>query len=151
VSNRFFLVGAAGVVVMWVMASSIGAVAADSVSPRADRLFGEEQIDADYRVARDRCNALSGNAGDVCVAEAKAKQRIAHADADAQVKDTPRARYDARVVRAEAEYQVARERCGGDRGGAAKDTCLRDAQAAEARAKADANADLHATESQSSR
>jgi chromosome segregation ATPase len=103
------------------------------------------RIAAEYKSDKERCGALAGNAKDVCEAEARAKQRIAEADLEAQAKNTPKARYDARVARAEAEYQVAKERCD-DLAGNAKDVCLKEAKAAETKAKADANAERQASE-----
>ena len=42
-----------------------------------------KQIDATYKADKDQCKSFKGNAKDVCVAEAKAKQKIAKADAEA--------------------------------------------------------------------
>ena len=49
-------------------------------------------------------------------------------------KDTPKGRYDARVARAEADFEVAKERCG-DLAGHAREMCIAEARADEARAK----------------
>lgn len=129
------------------VALSAHAIAGDALSPRADQLATQQRIEADYRAARERCSALAGKAQDICLAEAKAKQRIALTEADARVKNTPRARYDARVARAEAEYQVAKERC--VERAAGKEACLRDAESVEQRAKAEANAEWRAAEPKS--
>jgi len=135
--------------IVWASLSVTQTIAADALSPRADRLAIEERMEAEYRAARERCNALNGNAQDVCLAEAKAKLRIERSEADARVKNTPRARYDAQIARAEAEFQVAKERCV-ERGGA-KESCVREAQETEARAKAEANAAWRAAENQKER
>ena len=100
----------------------------------------KERIEADYKAAKEACNKLSGNAEDVCKAQAKADYRIAEADLDAKNKGTAKARADARIVRAEAQYDVAKEKCD-DLAGNAKDVCVKDAKAAELKAKADAKAE----------
>ncbi len=100
----------------------------------------KDRIEAQYKAAKEACDRLSGNAEDVCEAQAKADQRIAIADLDAKNKGTAKARADARVVRAEAQYDVAKEKCD-DLSGNAKDVCVKDAKAAEAKAKAEAKAD----------
>jgi hypothetical protein len=96
-----------------------------------------ERIDAEYRAVMQRCDRDSGHARDLCVAEARAARRIAKVDAEARAKDTPKAWHDARIARAEAEFLVAKERCGAFADNA-KDGCVSEARAAEARAKAEA-------------
>jgi len=88
-------------------------------------------------VAKERCDRYAGNPKEVCLAEARAARRIAKTESEARYKATPKAWYDARAARAEAEFEVARERCG-ERARDQKDTCLAEARAAESRAKAEA-------------
>jgi uncharacterized protein YjlB len=83
---------------------------------------------------------LSQNAKDVCIEEAKGKEKVAKADADAAHEGTPKAREAAIVARADAGYEVAREKCD-DLSGNAKDVCVKEAKAAHVRAKADAMVD----------
>src|SRR5215470_17362765 len=116
--------------VAWLAGSLSTAIAADT--PLAGYVAEHERIDAEYGVAKERCDRYAGNANEVCVAEARATRRIAKAEAEARYKATPKAWYDAR---AEAEFEIARERCG-EHTGNAKDVCLTEARAAEARAKA---------------
>jgi hypothetical protein len=97
------------------------------------------RIEAEYKADKARCDGLTGNAKDVCQSEAKAKERIAKAELEARAKGTPKAEYEARVARAEAEYDVAKEKCD-DLAGNDKDLCVKNAKAAEKRAKADAKA-----------
>jgi hypothetical protein len=100
----------------------------------------KDRIEAEYKAAKEACNKLSGNAEDVCKVQAKGNERIAVAELDAKNKGTAKARTDARVVRAEAQYDVAKEKCD-DLSGNAKDVCVKDAKAAEQKAKADAHAE----------
>src|SRR6516165_6668297 len=76
--------------------------------------------EAQYKTDKDACASRSGNAKDICLAEASAKEKIAKADGEAAYKNTPKAREDARVARAEAAHDVAKERCD-DLSGNAKD------------------------------
>src|SRR5215510_15345023 len=125
-----------------IMALGIGtagaAFAADRMSKEAYKAE-KDRIEAEYKSARDACKKLTGNAQDVCQAQAKGNERIARAELDAKDKGTVKARYDARVARAEAEYSVAKEKCD-DLSGNAKDVCFKDAKAAETKAKADPHA-----------
>jgi len=122
-----------------------GAAAADPAAGRSAVKAELDRIAAEYKADRERCGALAGNAKDVCQAEARAKQRIAETDLEARTKNTPKSRYDARVARAESEYLVAKERCD-DLSGNPKDVCLKEAKAAETKAKADAKAERESTE-----
>ncbi len=93
-----------------------------------------------YKAERDACNALSGNAKDICVETAKGKEAVAKADAEAAYKNTPKARESARVARADATYNVAKERCD-DMVGNTKDVCVKEAKAMHVKGKADAKVD----------
>ena len=61
-----------------------------------------------YKTDKDACSSRSGNAKDICLEEAKGKEKVAKADAEAAYKATPKAREDARVARAEATHGVAK-------------------------------------------
>ena len=97
----------------------------------------KERVDATYDVARRKCDTYSGNAKDICMAEAKGRDRIARMELEERYKNSPKARYNVRMARAEAEYDVAKEKCD-DRAGPKKELCLKEAKAAFARDKADA-------------
>lgn len=99
-----------------------------------------KNAEAQYKTAKAACDSLSGNAKDICVEDAKGREKIAAADADAAYQNTPKAREDARIVRADAVYAVAKEKCD-DLSGNVQDVCVRQAQAAHVKAKADAKVD----------
>ncbi len=107
------------------------------------------RADADYAVAKEKCDDRSGNVKDVCIKEAKSAQTAAKADAKAQMKTTGAnavaneksakarqnasekkvdARKDASADKRDAEYAVAKEKCDAFAGGA-KDKCMADAKA----------------------
>src|ERR1043166_489410 len=63
-----------------------------------------KNADTQYKTDKDACSSRSGNAKDICLAEANGKEKVAKADAEAAYKATPKAREDARVARAEATH-----------------------------------------------
>lgn len=96
-----------------------------------------DKAETDYRMAKTQCDASSGNAKKVCQESAKVDRARAEADAVAQYKNTPSALSGARLDLANAEYGLARARCG-DMAGSAKTLCLNDAKTAHTTALADA-------------
>ena len=93
-----------------------------------------------YKADKDACKSMTGNAKDVCMEQAKGKEKVAKAEADAAYKGTPKARESARVARADADYKVSKEKCD-DLTGNQKDVCVKEAKAAHTKAKADAKVD----------
>jgi len=102
-------------------------------------------IETQYKSDKTNCKSLSGNANDICMAEAKGKEKAAKADLNARNKNTNEARYEALVTKAEADYSVAKEKCD-DHAGNVKDVCLKQAKAAEIAAKADAKSQMKISE-----
>ena len=96
-----------------------------------------KNAEVQYKADKDACALRSGNAKDICLAEAKGRENMAKADAEAALVNTPKAREDARVAHAEANYNVAKEKCD-DLSGNAKDVCVKEANAQLTKAKADA-------------
>ena len=94
----------------------------------------KKSADAQYELDRDACHSMSDNAREICAVEAKGKEKVAKAEAEAAYENTPRARHNARLVRAQADYEVSMERCG-DFAGHRKDVCRADANAELVRAK----------------
>jgi hypothetical protein len=98
-----------------------------------------------YESERKTCDSFGGNAKDICVAEANARRTKTEAEAEAAWKNTPKAREQAVHEIAEANYKVAKERCD-DKGGNAKDVCLKEAKAAMTTMVVDATAMKKGTE-----
>ena len=112
--------------------------AADSKTMSRDAYKADkDKIEAQHKTDRQQCSSLSGNAKDVCQAEAKGKEKVAKAELEANYKNTDKARNDARVAKADAAYDVAKEKCD-DMAGNQKDVCVKEAKAAQTKAKADA-------------
>ena len=68
-----------------------------------------KNAEAQNKVDKDACASRSGNAKDICLAEANGKEKVAKAEAEAAYRNTPKEREGARVARAEAIYYVAKE------------------------------------------
>lgn len=96
-----------------------------SVKDRNDYL--ESRYEARYELAKEMCDAQSGNAKDVCIAQAKASRDKAKADMKAD-KAVAEAQSDAMETKLKADYQVASERCA-SLSGEAKDSCQASARA----------------------
>ena len=94
------------------------------------------RIEAEYKADRKACDALSANAKDVCVEQAKGKEKVARAELDYKQDASERHRGKVADAKAEAQYAVAKEKCD-DLAGDQKDVCVKDAKAAKARAEAD--------------
>ena len=66
-----------------------------------------KSAEAQYKQDKAACDSLSGNAKDICVEEAKGREKVAKADAEAAYLNTPKAREAARDARADASFDVA--------------------------------------------
>ncbi len=97
----------------------------------------EDRISADFKAAKQACDGRSGNAKDICMAQAKGNEKVAKAEFDARDKGTAKARQEFLLAKAEANHDVAKARCD-DLAGNAKSVCQKDAQATFTKAKADA-------------
>jgi hypothetical protein len=95
------------------------------------------QISDAYKADKKACGALAGNAKDICMEEAKGKEKIAKADAEYQYSAKPKDAQKLAEAKADATYAVAKERCD-DLAGNPKDVCVKEAKAAHVSAKADA-------------
>jgi hypothetical protein len=117
------------------LALSAGAFAEGMSKP--DYKAGKDKIAAELKANKAACDSLAGNAKDICVVEAKGKEKVARAELEATYEPKEKTHYNLRVARAEADYDVAKERCD-DVAGNAKDVCVKEAKAALVAAKADA-------------
>ena len=105
-------------------------------SPRKVKDAEEEKIEAQAKADKAKCDALKDNAKDVCMAEAKAKEKIAKAELDAKNKPSQRAQRKVAEMKAEGEYEVAKEKCD-DMKGDEKNACQKQAKTKHDQAKAD--------------
>lgn len=104
---------------------------------KADYKAGKTRISADYKADKAACDSLAANAKDICVQEAKAKEKVARAEIEYGYTGKTADRNKVLVAKAESAYAVAKERCD-DLAGNAKDVCVKEAKAVEIKALADA-------------
>jgi len=97
----------------------------------------KDRISAAYKADRSACDSFSGNAKDICVEQAKGKEKVARAELEANYTGKPADVAKVEAVRADAAYAVAKEMCD-DKGGNAKDVCVAEAKAEHDKASADA-------------
>lgn len=104
---------------------------------KAEYKTQKDQISADYKVNKAKCDSLKTNAKDICVSEAKGVEKVAKAELEAQYKPNSKNNEKVSFAKADAAYDTAKEKCD-DLSGNAKDVCVKDAKAAHVKAKADA-------------
>jgi hypothetical protein len=108
----------------------------------------ETRIEAQFKADRSTCDGLAGNAKDICTLEAKGRERVAKAQLKADSSGKADDQRKLAEARADASYEVAKERCD-DLAGNPKDVCVSDAKAARARGMADAKATEKSREARS--
>ncbi len=114
----------------------MSAALAETIS-KADYKAGKSRINATYKTDRAACNSLAGNNKDICIEEAKGKEKVARAELEYSYSGKSADRNKVQIAKAKAAYEVAKERCD-DRSGNAKDVCVQEAKAVEQKALADA-------------
>ena len=102
----------------------------------AQRDGAKAGFSATYKMEKAACEPRKGNAKDICIEEAKAKEKVAHADLNYRDTGTAADANKLSTAKAEAAYAVAKEKCD-DWSGNAKDVCVQEAKAAETKALAD--------------
>lgn len=104
---------------------------------KADHKTAQAAISAQYDADKTACKGLAANAKDVCMEEAKGKQKVAKAELEANASPSEKNKYNLRIAQADAAYNVAKEKCD-DAAGNAKDVCRKEAQSVHVAAKANA-------------
>ena len=122
-----------------IVLSSANAMAANMSD--AEYKAQKDRIEASYKVAKEKCDALSGNAEDVCTEEAKGRYKVDKADLEVKRNPSTENQYDARIARIDADYEVAKEKCD-DLDGNAEDACEAEAKAVKERATSEAKAQM---------
>ena len=103
---------------------------------KADYTAGKSTIKAAYKTDKAACSSMSGNAKDICVEEAKAKEKVAKAELEFAHTGSVSDKNKITVAAAESAYAVAKEKCD-DKSSNDKDVCVKEAKAIEAKALAD--------------
>ena len=104
---------------------------------RTEYSASKTRISADYKADKAVCAPMAGNARDICIEEAKGKEKVARAELEYGYTGKSRDQNKVLVAKAEASYAVAKEKCD-DKAGNAKDVCVKEAKAVEVKALADA-------------
>ena len=104
---------------------------------KAEYSAGKTRLSDVYKTEKKACGAMKANAKDVCIEEAKAREKVARAEHEFAYTGKPADQMKIGVVRAETAYAVAKEKCD-DQAGNAKDVCRKEAKAVETKALADA-------------
>lgn len=104
---------------------------------KSDYKAAKARISDTYKADKSACTSMMGNAKDVCMEEAKAKEKVARAELEYDHSGKASDRNKVLEVKAKTAYAVAKERCD-DLAGNAKDVCVQEAKAQETKALADA-------------
>lgn len=112
-------------------------VAQAATMSKAEYKAEKNRISADYKADKAACTSLAGNAKDVCVEEAKAKEKVARAELEYSYSGKPGDQTKVLVAKAKSAYAVAKEKCD-DKSGNDKNVCVKEAKAVETKALADA-------------
>ena len=99
----------------------------------------KERVEASYKADKAKCDPMKDNAKDVCEKEAKGKENVAKAQLEQQYKPSDANARKVAEAKVEASYNVAKEKCD-DLKGDAKNACVKEAKAEEAKGKADIKA-----------
>lgn len=108
------------------------ATSAFALTP-AEHKAEKDRISAEYKAAKAQCKSMKGNANDVCEKQAEGREKVALAELNYQKDATEGNRHKLAKAKADADYDVASEKCD-DQAGNAKDVCKKDAKAAHVRA-----------------
>lgn len=112
-------------------------VAQAATMSKAEYKAANTRISADYKADKAACASLAGNAKDICVEEAKAKEKVARAELEYSYSGKPGDQTKVLVAKAKSAYAVAKEKCD-DKAGNVKKVCVQEAKAVETKALADA-------------
>jgi hypothetical protein len=86
-----------------------------------------ERAESAYKIAIAKCDALKGNAEDICVAEAKKTREMTQGNAKAVHERTAESRSDADKGTAGAELKLAKQKCD-ELDGNKHDVCVKEAE-----------------------
>ncbi len=116
-----------------------------ATASKDDYKAGKTRISADYKAEKSACSSMKSNAKDVCIEEAKAKEKVALAELEYSYTGKPGDQIKVREVKAKTAYAVAKEKCD-DKAGNDKDVCRQEAKAVETKALVDAKMAKDVTE-----
>lgn len=115
-----------------VCAATFMASTAFALTP-AEHDAEKTRIETEYKAAKQQCKSMKGNAKDVCEKQASGQEKVAKAELDFRADGSESNRHKLAKAKADADYDVAKEKCD-DLSGNAKDVCTKDAKAAHVKA-----------------
>ncbi|MFM9880313.1 MAG: hypothetical protein ACKVOO_07880, partial [Burkholderiaceae bacterium] len=95
------------------------------------------RISEGYKADKAACKPMSANAKDVCIEEAKAKEKVARAELEYGYTAKPSDQTKLMKVKADSAYAVAKEKCD-DKSGNDKRVCVAEAKAVQVKTTTDA-------------
>ncbi len=104
---------------------------------KAEYKADKARISEEYKTGKAACNSQAGNAKDICVEEAKGKEKVARAELEYSYSGKSKDQTKVLVAKAKSTYDVAKQKCS-DKAGNDKDVCVQEAKASETAALADA-------------
>ncbi|WP_342130354.1 hypothetical protein [Hydrogenophaga sp. OTU3427] len=108
-----------------------------AVPTQAEYTASKTAIGASYKTAKAACGSLKAHPKNVCIEEAKAKEKNERAELEFSHTGKAADGTQVKIVRAEGAYNVAKERCDAFRGND-KDVCVKEAKSVRVAALADA-------------
>jgi carboxypeptidase C (cathepsin A) len=112
-------------------------VAHAATMTKADYKAAKTRISAEYKADKAACASFADNARDICVEQAKGKEKVARAELEYGYTAKASDQNKVLVAKAESTYAVAKEKCD-DKAGNDKDVCVKEAKAIEVKALVDA-------------
>jgi hypothetical protein len=102
--------------------ASAGALAGGGGMSKDAYEAAKSRLEATRDAELKACDGTKGNAKDICRTEAKGRAKVALAELKAEYEPSPEADRAMMMAQADADYDVARQKCD-DASGKAKDTC----------------------------
>ena len=104
---------------------------------KSDYSASKDRIKADYKADKSACGKSTANAKDICMQQAKGKEKVALAELEFGYTGKAKDGAKVPVAMANSSYAVAKEMCD-DKAGQAKTMCKTEAKATHTKALADA-------------
>ena len=98
----------------------------------------KDRVEADAKSAKAKCKDMKDNAKDVCMAEAKATEKVAKKELDYKKNPNDKNLADLEKMKVEAAYEVAKEKCEDSKDQSQVASCKKQAKSEKDRAMASA-------------
>lgn len=133
--NTLTLCKAATAAALFAVSTAVPAAAFATTLSKADYSAVKDRIGAEYKSDRDACTSYTANTKEVCLEQAKSKEKVASAALEYNYTGKPGDAQKLAVARADSAYATSKELCD-DNGANSKDACINEAKAARAKALA---------------